>query len=259
LVFTLAGAEISNKVGINYGQLGNNLPSPSESVELLKSLKAKRVKIYDANPYILKSLKDTDIQVSIMIPNELIQNISKSQSLSDHWVKTNVVPYYSDVKIRYLLVGNEILTNPDTGTWFNLVPAMRRIKASLKTHKITKIKVGTPSALNVLESSFPPSNGTFRSDISGPIIKPMLRFLDRTKSFFFIDVYPYFAWADNHQNINLDYALFKAKNVTYTDPGTNLTYTNLLDQMLDAVAFAMKRLGYPDVRIFIAETGWPND
>lgn len=259
LLVSVSSAEISNKVGINYGQLGNNLPSPSESVELLKSLKAKRVKIYDANPDILKSLKDTDIQVSIMIPNELIQNISKSQSLSDHWVKTNVVPYYSDVKIRYLLVGNEILTNPDTGTWFNLVPAMRRIKASLKTHKITKIKVGTPSALNVLESSFPPSNGTFRSDISGPIIKPMLRFLDRTKSFFFIDVYPYFAWADNHQNINLDYALFKAKNVTYTDPGTNLTYTNLLDQMLDAVAFAMKRLGYPDVRIFIAETGWPND
>ncbi|KAJ6334014.1 hypothetical protein OIU78_011010 [Salix suchowensis] len=70
---------------------------------------------------------------------------------------------------------------------------------------------------------------------------------------------PYFAWADNQQNINLDYALFKAGNITYTDPGTNLTYTNLLDQMLDAVAFAMKRLGYPDVRIFIAETGWPND
>ena len=249
---------ISSEVGINYGQLGNNLPSPSRSVELIKSLKAKRVKIYDANPDILKSLKNTDIQVSIMVPNALIPNISKSQYFSDQWVKTNVVPYYSDVKIRYLLVGNEILTNPDTGTWFNLVPAMRRIKISLTRHNIRKIKVGTPSAINVLESSFPPSNGTFRPDISGTVIKPMLQFLNRTKSFFFIDFYPFFAWSENAHNISLDYALFNAQNVTYTDPGTNLTYTNLFDQMFDAVVFAMKRLGYPGIRVFIAETGWPN-
>ncbi|OIV98664.1 hypothetical protein TanjilG_12787 [Lupinus angustifolius] len=28
--------------------------------------------------------------------------------------------------------------------------------------------------------------------------------------------------------------------------------------MVDAVYFAMKRLGYPNIEIFIAETGWPN-
>lgn len=28
--------------------------------------------------------------------------------------------------------------------------------------------------------------------------------------------------------------------------------------MVDSVVFAMKKLGYPDVRIWIAETGWPN-
>lgn len=246
-------------MGINYGQLGNNLPSPARSVELIKSLKAKRVKIYDANPDILKSLKNTDLQVSIMVPNELIANISNNQSLADQWVHTNVVPFYADVKIRYLLVGNEILSNPDIGTWFNLVPAMRRIKHSLKIHKIHKVKVGTPSATNVLESSFPPSNGTFRRDISEPIMKPMLQFLNRTKSFFFLDAYPYFSWAQDPNNINLDYALFEAKNLTYTDPVTKLTYTNLFDQTVDAIIFAMKRLGYPDIRIFIAETGWPSN
>ncbi|KAJ6687101.1 GLUCAN ENDO-13-BETA-GLUCOSIDASE A6-RELATED [Salix purpurea] len=220
-----AGAEISSEVGINYGRLGNDLPSPSKSVELIKSLKAKRVKIYDANPDILKSLRNTDIQVSIMVPNALIPNMSTSQHFSDQWVETNVVPYYPDVKIRYLLVGNEILTNPDTGTWFNLVPAMRRIKISLTRRNIRKIKVGTPSAINVLESSSPPSNGTFRSDVSGPVIKPMLQFLNRTKSFFFIDFYPFFAWSENAPNISLDYALSNAQNV----------------------------FGF-----FIAETGWPN-
>jgi exo-beta-1,3-glucanase (GH17 family) len=245
-------------VGVNYGQLGNNLPSPSRSVELIKSLKAKRVKIYDANPDILKALKHTDIQVSIMVPNQLIVNISSNQTLSDTWVRSNVVPFYPDTMIRYLLVGNEILSSSDNQTWYNLVPAMRRIRNSLKTHGIRRVKVGTPSAMDVLQSSFPPSNGTFRSDISGRVVKPMLQFLNRTKSFFFLDVYPFFPWSSDPVNIKLDYALLQAKNTTYTDPGSGLTYTNLFDQMVDAVIFAMKRLGYPDIRVFIGETGWPS-
>ena len=56
----------------------------------------------------------------------------------------------------------------------------------------------------------------------------------------------------------MEYALLSATNITYTDPGTGLIYTNLFDQMLDAVVFAMKRAGFPDIRLFIAETGWPN-
>ncbi|KAL5562174.1 hypothetical protein UlMin_031921 [Ulmus minor] len=256
--FSTSSAEISGKVGINYGQLGNNLPSPSRSVELIKSLKAKRVKIYDSNPEILTALKNTNLQVSIMVPNEIITNISSNQSLADQWVHTNVVPFYPETLIRYIMVGNEVTSSTDNKTWFNIVPAMRRIKYALKTHKITKIKVGTTSAMDVLSSSFPPSNGTFRSDISESVMKPLLQFLNRTKSFFFLDVYPYFPWSSDPININLDYALFESKNLTVTDPNTGLVYHNLFDQMVDAIIFAMKRLGYPDIRIWIAETGWPN-
>lgn len=256
----VSGAEFSGKAGVNYGQLGNNLPSPSRSVELIKSLRGKRVKLYDANPEILKALKNTNLQVSIMVPNQLISNISSNQTLADEWVRSNVVPFYPDTLIRYVLVGNEILSlyNTDTQSWYNLVPAMRKIKSSLKAHGIHKVKVGTPSAMDVLESSFPPSNGTFRNDIAVRVMKPMLQFLNRTKSFFFLDVYPYFPWSSDPVNIKLDYALFEAKNITYKDQVSGLTYTNLFDQMVDATIFAMKRLGYPDIRIWIAETGWPN-
>ncbi|XP_059296152.1 probable glucan endo-1,3-beta-glucosidase A6 [Lycium ferocissimum] len=253
-----SSAEISSQVGICYGQLGNNLPIPTKSVDLIKSLKAKRVKIYDTNPEILKALKNTDLQISVMVPNELINNISTNQTLADQWVKTNVLPFYPDTLIRYLLVGNEILSSPPNTTWFNLVPAIRKIRCSVKKFGLGKIKVGTPLAIDMLESSFPPSNGTFRSDISEKVMVPLLHFLNKTKSFFFIDVYPYFAWAAQPNVINLDYALLESKNVTVTDPGSGLIYTNLLDQMIDAVYFAMKRVGYPDVRLFIAETGWPN-
>lgn len=251
------GAGFSAKVGVNYGQLGNNLPSPSRSVELIKSLKAGRVKIYDASPEILKALKGTDIQVSVMVPNESIFNVSSNQTFSDQWVRTNVLPFYPETKIRYILVGNEILSS-DKSRWPHLVPAMRKIKYSLKTHEIHRVKVGTPLAMDALETSFPPSNGTFRSDISASVMKPMLQFIKQTKSFFFVDVYPYFAWSSDPVNINLDYALLKGGNLTYADPGSGLTYTNLLDQMLDSVHFAMAKLGYPNIRIWVAETGWPN-
>lgn len=253
-----SGADFSTKAGINYGQLGAKLPPPSESVKLIQSLKAKRVKIYDANPKILNALKNTDIQVSIMVPNEIITNISSNHSLADSWIESNVAPFCPETKIRYVLIGNEVISSTPNTTWFNLVPVMRKIKIALKNQGLQKIKVGTTMAMDVLESSFPPSNGTFRSDIAIPVIKPMLQFLNWTKSFYFLDVYTYFPWSLDPKNINLDYALLQTRNITYTDPVSNLTYTNLFDQMVDAVVFAMKRLGYPDVRIWIAETGWPN-
>lgn len=235
------------------------MPTPTKSVELIQGLlKAKRVKIYDANPKILKALKGTDLQVSVMVPNEIITNISSNQTLADEWVRINVVPFYPETMIRYLLVGNEILSSPPNTTWFNLVPAMRKIRYSVTKFGLKKIKVGTPLAMDVLESSFPPSNGTFRSDVAEKVIRPLLKFINHTKSFFFIDVYTYFAWASQYTQINLDYALLASKNITYTDPNSGLTYTNLLDQMLDSLVFAMKKMGYPDTRLFIAETGWPN-
>ncbi|TQD96991.1 hypothetical protein C1H46_017390 [Malus baccata] len=53
--------ELASKVGVNYGQLGNNLPPPSQSVKLIQSLKAKRVKLYDANPKILTAFRNADL------------------------------------------------------------------------------------------------------------------------------------------------------------------------------------------------------
>ncbi|XP_027336901.1 probable glucan endo-1,3-beta-glucosidase A6 [Abrus precatorius] len=251
------GGEISGQPGVNYGQLGNNLPSATTSVKLIKSLKAKRVKIYDANPEILKALKNTGLQVSIMVPNQLVLNVSTNQTFSDQWVQSNVVPFYPQTLIRYLLVGNELISTTGKEIWPHIVPAMHRITHSLKTFHLHKVKVGTPSAMDVLESSFPPSNGTFRNDIAFQVMKPMLKLLHKTRSFLFLDVYPYFAWSSDPTHINLSYALFDS-NITVTDSGTGLVYTNLFDQMVDAVYFAMKRLGYPGIRIFIAETGWPN-
>ncbi|XP_051134072.1 probable glucan endo-1,3-beta-glucosidase A6 [Andrographis paniculata] len=251
-------ARMEPKVGVCYGELGNNLPTPPESIKLVQKLNGKAVKIYGVNPEILKAIQGTDLQISIMVPNNVIPDIAANQTLADEWIQTNVAPFYPASKIRYLLVGNEILSNQPNSTWFKLVPAMRRIRYSVKKFGLHKVKVGTPLAMDILESSYPPSNGTFRSDLLKPVVEPLLRFANRTKSFFFVDVYTYFAWVSQPLQINLDYALLQPTNISYTDPGSGLLYTNLLDQMLDALVFAMTRVGYPNIRLFVAETGWPN-
>ncbi|RWR87143.1 putative glucan endo-1,3-beta-glucosidase A6 [Cinnamomum micranthum f. kanehirae] len=256
---SICNAEISSKLGVNYGQLGNNLPSPSHSIKLIESLKLGRVKLYDANPEILEPLSKTHLQVSIMVPNELIPNISSSQSASDTWVCSNLLPFYNKTRIRNLLVGNEILSDySNKQLWYDLVPAMRRIKQSLTTHNIKNVKVGTTLAMDALQTTDPPSNATFRPDISDSVMKPLLKFVSETRSYYFVNVYTYFAWAANPNKTKLDYALLRRTGLTYTDPGSGLTYNNLLDQLLDSIYSAMGSIGYSDIRITIAETGWPS-
>ncbi|XP_061351581.1 probable glucan endo-1,3-beta-glucosidase A6 [Gastrolobium bilobum] len=221
---------------------------------------AGRVKLYDANPEILRLLSTTKLKVSIMIPNNEISGIATNQSIADEWVRNNVLPYYPKTMIRFLLVGNEVLSyNSEQGhqMWHDLVPAMRSIRRSLKAQNIRGIKIGTPLAMDVLQSTFPPSSGRFRSDIIDSVIVPLLKFLDKTNSFFFIDAYPYFPWSQDPYNISLDFALFRG-NFSISDPGSGLVYTNLLDQMLDSLIFAMSKLGYSNIQLVISETGWPN-
>ncbi|KAE8677597.1 putative glucan endo-1,3-beta-glucosidase A6 [Hibiscus syriacus] len=248
-------ADISSKIGVNYGRKGVNLPSPYRTIETVRSMNVGRMKLYDSDHEILKLLSGTNIHVSTMIPNNDIIRIASSQAAAEQWVQSNVLNFYPDTMIRFVLVGNEVLSH-DRRIWPSLVPAMRRIKNSLNAHDIKNIKVSTPLAMDVLQSTFPPSSGEFRSDIRDTVMAPFLGFLNGTKSFFFIDAYPYLAWSTNSRNISLDFALFRGR-VNQTDHKTGLVYTNLLDQMLDSVIFAMRKLGYPGIRLTIGETGWP--
>ena len=57
-------------------------------------------------------------------------------------------------------------------------------------------------------STFPPSSTVFWDDIAESVMKPMLEFLSRTKSYFFMDVYPYFSYSFDPYDVPLEYANF---------------------------------------------------
>ncbi|XP_039054904.1 probable glucan endo-1,3-beta-glucosidase A6 [Hibiscus syriacus] len=252
---------MTGKIGINYGREGDDLPSPYKSIQIMKSMKVGQVKLNDSNPEILTLLSGTKIHVAVTVPNEEMIRIGSNETYAEQWVRNSFIPFYPNTLIRFVLVGNGVL-NSDIDSdrialYDSLLPAMRGIKKSLNNHDIRNVKVTTTLSMDVLQTTFPPSNGTFRSGISGTVMPRMLKFLNRTKSVLFLDVYPYFAWSANPKNISIDFALLRG-NITQTDPGSGLVYTDLLDQMLDSVTFAIEKIGFRNIRLAISGTGWPS-
>ncbi|XP_058109659.1 glucan endo-1,3-beta-glucosidase-like [Magnolia sinica] len=243
----------STSIGVNYGTLADNLPPATQVASFLKQHTfIDAIKIFNADHAIIGAFANTNIAVTVTVPNGEIPALSKIRR-ARAWVAANIVPFFPATKITCIAVGNEIIYSGDKNLIVNLLPAMKNIHHALKRAGITTIKVSTPNTLGFLAASDPPSTGRFKDAYERVILSPMLAFLRETKSPFMINPYPYFAFYDK----TLNYAIFKP-NPGKFDAATGIKYTSMFDAMLDAVYTAMKRIGYGDVEIVVAETGWPS-
>ncbi|CAB4271623.1 unnamed protein product [Prunus armeniaca] len=246
---------VQGSIGVNYGTVANDLPPPTHVAHfLLESTIINRVRLFDANPDIVQAFAHTGIAVTITVPNDQIPHLTKL-SFAQQWLKSNVQPYVQATNIVRILIGNEVLSTTNKLFIAGLVPAMQTLHAALVDASLDrKIKVSTPHSLGILSSSSPPSSGKFRQGYDGHVLKPLLSFLKATNSPFMVNPYPYFGYSAD----TLDYALFRPNSGVFDDK-TKLLYTNMLDAQLDAVFSAMKLLGFVDLEIVIAETGWPSE
>ncbi|XVF40136.1 hypothetical protein PTKIN_Ptkin01aG0086900 [Pterospermum kingtungense] len=243
-------------LGINYGQVGNNLPPPDRVLDLLSSLKLTKARIYDTNPQILTAFANSNIELIVTVENQMLPVLMDPQQALQ-WVSTHIKPYFPATKITGIQVGNEVFTDDDTTLIGYLVPAIVSIHGALVQLGIDKyIQVSSPSSLAVLEESFPPSAGCFKSEVSG-VMSQFLQFLSSTGSPFWINAYPYFAYKDEPNKISLDYVIFN-RNPGMVDPNTKLHYDNMLYAQVDAVVYAMYKLGYGGIEVRVSETGWPS-
>ncbi|XP_062015104.1 glucan endo-1,3-beta-glucosidase 13 [Rosa rugosa] len=257
-IFSIAFAAEKGSIGINYGRIANNLPAPTQVVELLKSQGITNVKLYDTDSAVLNALANSNISVVVCLPNELLSSAANDQSFADRWVQANISHYYPKTQIEAIAVGNEVFDDKNNTTDF-LVPAMKNIHTSLKKYNLdSSIKLSSPIALSALQNSYPPSAGSFKPDLVQPVIKPLLDFLQQTGSYLMVNAYPFFAYAANSDKISLDYTLFK-QNPGNLDSGNGLRYMSLLEAQLDAVSAAMSAIGHKDVKMVVTETGWPSN
>ena len=243
-------------LGINYGQLGDNLPQPTDVIPLIKSIGATKAKLYDANPQILSAFANTGIEFMVAIGNNLLSSMSDPQQALT-WVKSNVQTYLPATKITGIMVGNEVLTLNNTELSSSLVPAMEGVHAALVSLGLdTSISVTTAHSLDIMGSTYPPSAGAFKQGYE-VYMQAILSFHVQTGSPFYINMYPFFAYKSSPSEIDLNYVLFEPNN-GFVDPTTKLLYDNMLFAQIDAVYSAITLLGYKGISICESETGWPS-
>ncbi|KAI9194115.1 hypothetical protein LWI28_003227 [Acer negundo] len=259
IFFTLSESAVQIQglgIGINYGQIANNLPSPSRVSVLLRSLNISRVKLYDADPNVLVAFSNSNVEFIIGLGNEYLENMTDPIK-AQNWVQQRVQPHISQTKITCITVGNEVFVSNDTRLHSNLLPAMQTVYRTLVNLGLDKqVIVTTAHSLNILSNSFPPSAGSFRPDLA-EYIQPLLNFHAQANSPFLINAYPFFAYKDNPSQVPLEYVLFQP-NQGFMDPITNLNYDNMLYAQIDAVYSAMKAMGHTNIQVRISETGWPS-
>ncbi|VFQ97981.1 unnamed protein product [Cuscuta campestris] len=241
--------------GVNYGRISDNIPPPEQVAALLRANKIKNIRLYDADHTVLKAFNGSGVELIIGLPNELVTDMSSSKDRAVQWVKDNVVPFLPGTKIVGIAVGNEILGGGDMQLWQVLVPAVKNIYAALQSlHLARTIEVSSPHSEAVFESTYPPSQGAFKESLL-PVLKPLLQFFSRTRSPFYINAYPFLAYKNDPDHINLRYALFES-NSGISDAKTKLHYDNMFDAMVDASYVALEKVGFPKMEVIVSETGW---
>ncbi|KAG8367862.1 hypothetical protein BUALT_Bualt16G0116700 [Buddleja alternifolia] len=248
------------QTGACYGTLGNNLPPPTQVIALCKRYNIRKIRIYSPNPSILEALQgNMEISVILGLANEDIVGIARDPKLARSWVRNNVLRY-KNVNFRYIAVGNEIspLDSASASIAPSVAPAMQNVyNALIESGLGEKVKVSTALSVGVLGNSYPPSAGEFKSEILASYISPIVQFLVRTQSPFFINLYPYFAYVSNPRDISLNYALFTSPSTVVRDGPYQ--YQNLFDAILDATYAALEKAGGANVEIVVTETGWPSE
>ncbi|KAL3621236.1 hypothetical protein CASFOL_036148 [Castilleja foliolosa] len=247
-------AESESFIGVNYGQVADNLPSPEATAKLLQSTSIEKVRLYGTDPAIIKALANTGVGIVIGAANGDIPALASDPSFAGNWVGSNVLQHYPASKIIVVTVGNEVVTLPDRNLASQLLPAMQNVQNALNDASLGgKVKVSTVHSMAVLAQSEPPSAGAFGY---GDLLKPLLQFHSDNGSPFMINPYPFFAYQSDSRPETLSFCLFQP-NAGRVDSGTGIKYMNMFDAQVDSVHSALKGMGFKDVEIVVAETGWP--
>ncbi|EOA38146.1 hypothetical protein CARUB_v10009618mg [Capsella rubella] len=242
----------ANSIGLNYGLLGDNLPTPPNVLNLYKSIGITKIRIFDPNTGVLDALRGhRGFEVTVGVRDQDLAPLAASEEAVKGWFATNIEPYLADVNIVFITVGNEVIPGP-IGP--QVLPVMQSLTNLVKSRNLP-ISISTVVAMSNLEQSYPPSTGKFTPQAWEQLV-PVLKLLSQTNTPILVNIYPYFPYATDPAHIRLDYATFTAKAIVVQDGP--LGYSNMFDAIFDAFVWAMEKEGVKDLPMVVSETGWPS-
>ncbi|KAK4736697.1 hypothetical protein R3W88_000394 [Solanum pinnatisectum] len=115
------------------------------------------MRIYSPDVDILNALKGSNIEIIVEVPNQDLQALA-NPSNANGWVQDNIINHFSDVKFKYIAVGNEVDPSTYTCQYAQFVgPAMENIYNALTSVGLQdQIKVSTATYSGLLTNTYPP-------------------------------------------------------------------------------------------------------
>ncbi|VVA95668.1 unnamed protein product [Arabis nemorensis] len=260
IVLTLLSIQILDPAGVAgditgvcYGRNGDNLPSPEDTVAFYKSNNIEAIRMYEPFPDMLDALRGSGLSVAFGPRNEEIETLAQDPAAATDFVAIWILPHLNDVDIKWITIGNEVF--PGEIAPF-VAAAIRNVNAALSNSGVTGIAVTTVVSMNVLENSYPPSASNFLPDLTETMTE-ISWILSETNSPLMANIYPYFAYASDPEQISLDYSVFKSETPVVVDG--DLEYNNMFAAMIDAFNAALEKINAGNVVVTVAETGWPTE
>ncbi|VAH95848.1 unnamed protein product [Triticum turgidum subsp. durum] len=182
----------SQHIGVNYGEVADNLPPPDATARLLKSTAITKLRLYGVDAGLIRALAGTGVSLVLGVANGDIPAIAADPNAAAGWLAANVLPFVPATAVSVVAVGNEVLESGDAALAAALLPAMQNLRAAAVAagDGAAAIKFSTVNTMAVLAQSDPPSTGAFRPDAAAQL-QGILGFLSRTGAPFMVNPYPY--------------------------------------------------------------------
>ncbi|CAN4090058.1 unnamed protein product [Withania somnifera] len=251
-------SRVHSFVGITWGRQQSQQLVPSMVVDLLLQNKIQQLRLMTSGYDIIEIFSATNISISISLVNGFMKQANR-KDLAYSWIGDRIKdPINKGVNIVEVTVGSEPFSNTflKKASNFEVVSVSKLMRETLDEMGFGHIRTTTAHGMDVLKITKFPSEADFRDDIKVLMLESLAEF-NRTGVPFALILFP-IHFVKEVLNYTMEFA-FLDNNSGFKIQDGNVTYTNAVELMIDSVAWAITKAGYPNMKIMIAQIGWPTD
>ncbi|OIT31435.1 PREDICTED: glucan endo-1,3-beta-glucosidase 8-like [Nicotiana attenuata] len=249
---------VNSFVGITWGRMQSQQLVPSMVVDLLLQNQIPALRLRTSGSDISEIFSGTNISLAITLVNNYMWQANRTD-LAYSWVNGRVKnPINKGVNIQYLTVGTEPFSNTfmKAARTDQVVNVIKLIRQALDDMGLGYVKTTTSHGMDVLKLTKVPSEADFRDDIKQLMLES-LEFYNQTGAPFDLTMFP-IHYIKEVLDYSMEFAFFDNKSGFKIQDG-KFKYTNVVELMIDSVAWAIRKAGYPNMKIMIGQIGWPTD